>query len=74
MWLFIESDVPQRLESEYSNRAFSVVEAGTLIESEDKTKLIEDLPFTEDMEEPVYVEVPKDIEKKTYFITQRQES
>ena len=61
MWLFIDSDVPKRLESEYMTRAYSTVEAGTLIASDDKERLIEDLPFTEDVDEPVYVEIPKDI-------------
>jgi len=62
MWLFIDHLEPEMLEKEYAaNKAFSIVEYGTLIASNDRDKLIEDLPFTEDKEDIVYVEIPKDI-------------
>lgn len=61
MWLFLDQSEPETLEREYATKAFSIVEYGTLIASKDRNKLIEDLPFTEDKEDIVYVEIPKDI-------------
>jgi hypothetical protein len=68
MWLFLDSEEPKRLETEYASKFSSIVESGTLIPSDDRNRQIEDLPFADDKEEVVFIEIPKDIAKRTYFI------